>query len=143
MMLKLPHDIIENIVFISLVGDGKNTRNSILTDADVRRVLYGISFSCRVLRDASSIRCFARKCLSSPRVFEELLLAQRRVALHRFLRLSGGYSLAVQTFLHEIELLRAQTASIPLPIVAMLCRLSGRLFAQISAYSEVYPLELI
>ena len=142
-MLQLPPDIIENIIFISLVGDGTNTRNSILTDADVRRVLYSISFSCRVLRDASSLSCFARKCLCSPRFFEELLLAQRRVALHRFLRLSGGYALAVQTFLHEIELLRAQTASIPLPIVAMLCRLSGRLFAQISAYSEVYPLALI
>jgi hypothetical protein len=135
-LLKLPHDVIESIVFVALLGDPV-----LSSEAGVRRVLCSIRASCLFLQKSSNMRSVARKCLSSPHVLEDLLLARRRVALHRFLRLAGGYALAVDIFNAEIRLMRySKNSNVPLPIVATLCKLSGRLFAQISAYTQVHSL---
>ena len=135
---KMPQDIVEGVVFCALLGrDGSAAPED---DEDERRlILVSLRGSCRALREASSLRSIARRCISSPCVLTDLLLAQRRVLLHRFLRLSGGYPTAVRVFLEEIERMRELKPAVPLPIVATLCKLTGRLFTQISAYSEVLP----
>ena len=138
--VQLPRDAIESVVFLALLGgDDGVSRDLVLgSDDGVRRVLYSLQSSSRLLRDAVSVRAFARRCLSSPSIMESMLLARRRVALHRFLRISGGYERAVVIFVEEIR--RLQTMSIPLPLVAISCKLVGRLFTQISAYTEAEKL---
>jgi len=126
--MKLPQDVIDSVVFEALLARG---------DEDVRPLLASLRGSCSLLKDAASLQAIARRCLSSACILEDLLLAHRRVVLHRFLRLSGGYQRAVQVFLEEIERVRGMKPSVPLPIIAVLCKLTGRLFTQISAYGEV------
>jgi tetratricopeptide (TPR) repeat protein len=132
-ILHLPPDLIDGVVFLAILGDGTTHDQLLGSDAGVRQVVVALGSACRALRLAVSIKRIARRCLSSPSIFEDLLMARRRVSLHRFLRMSGGYELAVQIFQQEIQRLRV---SLPLPIVAMSCKLSGRLFTQISAYAE-------
>jgi hypothetical protein len=138
LLIKLPQDIVEGVVFSALLGrDGRAAPDD--DEDEWRLILVSLRGSCRALREASSLRSIARRCMSSPCVLRDLLLAQRRVLLHRFLRLSGGYPEAVKVFIEEIELMRGLKPAVPLPIVATLCKLTGRLFTQISAYSEVLP----
>ena len=134
LLMKLPQDVVDGVVFVALLVHG-NRQEECASDENVRPILASLRGSCRGLKEAASMRAIARRCLSSACILEDLLLAQRRVVLHRFLRLSGGYQRAVQVFSEEIE--RVRGLKLPLPIVAVLYKLTGRLFTQISAYGEV------
>ena len=141
MLQLLPPDIVDSIVICAILGDGKRKAKR-RRDPDVRALLICLRCVCCRLRDASSLQSIVRRCLSEPSVLEDILSGPRREALHRFLRASGGYALAVQAFLKEIGRLRAKKTAVPLPIVATICQLCGRLFAQISAYPQAEELLL-
>ena len=111
---QLPRDAIESVVFLALLGgeDGVSRDLVLGSDDGVRRVLHSLQSSSRLLRDAVSVRAFARRCLSSPSIMESMLLARRRVALHRFLKwrlpdyrierdLGGAYYLFVRGMVGE------------------------------------------
>lgn len=123
----------ECVVLWAILGGGKSHDQRFGSAAGVRQVVVALGIACRALRHAVSVKRITRHCLPSPSVLKELLIARRRVPLNHFLRLSGGYKLAVQIFQQEVQLLQV---ALPLPIMAMSCKLSWRLFSQTPAYSE-------
>jgi hypothetical protein len=139
-LLHLPNEILSSIVFLALLGeDGKG---AVKKDVGGGSVLCSLRQACTYLRRASSLQSILRRCISSPSVLEDLMVTRRREALHRFLRHSGGYPQAVQAILREIQLLREPASTTPLRTVGTVCKLFGRLLAQISAYPEAEELLL-